>query len=181
MTSVRMSGVEIEDVRTMKAFRTLLKFSPATSTSLEAVDVGLINLAMAREFKNLLLFCPEPTESLVLLINDDIGCDGWELLAKAVQLRPGFVEKVSCCHDFLREARKEDMRVIWEAVGDVELVINDDRNWNFKREEGEKCWRRLAQVIILVRLFSQISLATKSQTLYFKALHVSASSPDHML
>ena len=36
-------------------------------------------------------------------------------------------------------------------------------------------------LIILVRLFSQISLATKSQTLYFKAKLVPASSPDHML
>ena len=38
------------------------------------------------------------------------------------------------------------MRVIWEIVGDVELV-HDPWNENFKRSDGEKAWRRLAQVM----------------------------------
>ena len=152
MTSVRIRGVHIEDVRTMMAFRSLLKFCPPTSTYLEGVDVDLNNLAMTQEFKNLLLFCPQPRRSLVLIVNSrpgygDIGYEGWALSAKAVLLRPGFVQMVSCCHHVLQEARKEDMRLIWEVVGDIELVNDDGWNWNFKREEGEKCWRRLAQVM----------------------------------
>ena len=40
------------------------------------------------------------------------------------------------------------MRVIWEVVGDVELVHHfKDWNENFKKRDGEKAWRKLAQVI----------------------------------
>ena len=66
----------------------------------------------------------------------DIGNEGWEFLAKTVQLRPGFVDHVSCCHHVLQEAKKEDMRVIWEIVGDIELV-HELGNENFKRRDGE--------------------------------------------
>ena len=40
------------------------------------------------------------------------------------------------------------MRVIWEVVGDVQLV-HQMGNENFKRRDGEKAWRRLAQVMDL--------------------------------
>ena len=155
MTSVRIRDIVIHDLRAMKAFRTVLQFSPATSTDLETMHVDLKNLAMVEEFRNLSLFCPEriPSEPLDLLINSrlehrDIGNKGWESLAKTVKLRPGFVHQVACCHHVLQEAKKEDMRVIWEVVGDVELVHDfEDWNENFKRRDGEKAWRRLAQVM----------------------------------
>ena len=38
------------------------------------------------------------------------------------------------------------MRVIWEVVGDVELV-HELGNENFKRRDGEKAWRRLSLVM----------------------------------
>ena len=155
MTSVRIRFIAIDDLRTMKAFRTVLQFSPATSTYLGTMNVDLSNLAMVEEFRNLLLFCPDhiPRDPLDLLVNSrlehrDIGNEGWEFLAKTVQLRPGFVDQVACCHHVLQEAKKEDMRVIWEVVGDVELVHHyEDWNENFKRRDGEKAWRRLAQVM----------------------------------
>ena len=37
------------------------------------------------------------------------------------------------------------MRVIWEVVGDIELV--HDWNENYKRRDGERAWRRLALVM----------------------------------
>ena len=46
----------------------------------------------------------------------------------------------------LQESSKEDMRVIWEVVGDIQLV-HEMGNENFKRRDGEKAWRRLAQVM----------------------------------
>ena len=76
----------------------------------------------------------------------DIGNEGWALLAKAVKLRPDFVTRISCCHHTLREARKEDMFVIWDVVGDVELVHEID-NVNFTRWSGHGAWRRLALVM----------------------------------
>ena len=63
-----------------------------------------------------------------------------------VLLRPGFVTKISCMQHVLQESTKEDMRVIWEVVGDVQLV-HEMGNENFKRRDGEKAWRRLAQVM----------------------------------
>ena len=76
--------------------------------------MDLRNVATIREFKNLLLFCPDLEESLVIILNskygdDDIGNEGWALFAKAVQLRPGFVTKISCMQHVLQESSKEDM------------------------------------------------------------------------
>ena len=153
MTSVRIFDIYLDDVTTMKAIRTVLQFCPAHSTYLETMTVDLQNLAMIEEFRNLLLFCPDriPRDPLHILVNsrpsyEDIGNEGWESLAKSVQLRPGFVEQVACCHHVLQEAKKEDMRVIWEVVGDVELV-HELGNENFKRRDGEKAWRRLSLVM----------------------------------
>ena len=153
VTSVEAGDFEISDATTLKAFRTLLQFCPAASTSLgEEIVVDLRNVAMIREFKNLLLFCPDLVEEpLVIILNsnygdDDIGNEGWQLFAKAVQLRPGFVTKISCMQHVLQESTKENMRVIWEVVKDIELV-HQFGNENFKRRDGEKAWRRLAQVM----------------------------------
>ena len=52
----------------------------------------------------------------------DIGNERWKCFAKAVQLRPGFVKQVSCVHHVLQETTKEDIRTIWEIVGDVQMV-----------------------------------------------------------
>ena len=46
----------------------------------------------------------------------------------------------------LQEAKKEDMRVIWEVVGDVELV-RELGNENFMKQNGDALWRRLVQVM----------------------------------
>ena len=46
----------------------------------------------------------------------------------------------------LQESSKEGMGVIWEVVGDVQLV-HQMGNENFKGRDGEKAWRRLAQVM----------------------------------
>ena len=78
--------------------------------------------------------------------HQEIGNEGWGLLAKAVALRPGFVERISCCHSVLQEATKEDMRLIWEVVGNHELV-HEMVNENFKIWDGKEAWRRLAVVI----------------------------------
>ena len=152
MTSVEIGDIEISDVTTLKAFRTLLQFCPAASTFLgDEIVVDLRNVAMIQEFKNLLLIFPEREESLYIMLNsnygdDDIGNEGWELFAKAIQLRPGFVKTISCMQHVLQEATKEDMRVVWEVVGDVQLV-HELGNENFKRRDGEKAWRRLALVM----------------------------------
>ena len=113
----------------------------------------LRNVVMIQEFENLLLFCSDLEEPLVIILNskygdDDIGNEGWALFAKSVQLRPGFVKKISCMQHVLQESVKEDMGVIWEVVGDVQLV-HQMGNENFKRRDGEKAWRRLAQVMDL--------------------------------
>ena len=46
----------------------------------------------------------------------------------------------------LQEAKKEDMRVTWEVVGDVELV-RELGNENFMKQNGDASWRRLVQVM----------------------------------
>ena len=69
-------------------------------------------------------------------------------VAKAVQLRPGFVESIICSHHVLQEAKMEDIRVVWEVVGDVELGHHlHDWNESLKWSDGEKAWERLVQII----------------------------------
>ena len=47
----------------------------------------------------------------------EIGNEGWELLAKAVQLRPGFVESIICSHHVLQEAKvKKHYSIISSCV-----------------------------------------------------------------
>ena len=53
------------------------------------------------------------------------------------------MKQVSCVHHVLQETTKEDIRTIWEIVGDVQMV--HDHNENFRRRDGEKAWRRLEQ------------------------------------
>ena len=74
------------------------------------------------------------------------GNEGWELLPKVVQLQPGLEERIRCSHHVLQEAKKEDMRVIWEVVGDVELV-HDLGKEKFEKQSGEGTWIRLVQVM----------------------------------
>merc|ERR1719209_210910 len=104
-------------------------------TRLDAITVDLNNLEMIQELRNLLLSCPHPIYDMDLTVSSCGGNEGWELLAKAVQLRPGLVQRIRCRHRELQEAKKEDMRVIWEVVGDVELV-HDLGNENFEKRNG---------------------------------------------
>ena len=151
MTSVEIIAFGIHNALAMRAFRIVLQFSPTASTYLEAMYVDIENLAMVQEFRNFLLICPEPREPLNLTIfaeRGEIGNEGWELLAKAVQLRPGFVESIICSHHVLQEAKMEDIRVVWEVVGDVELGhYLHDWNESLKWSDGEKAWERLVQII----------------------------------
>ena len=102
---------------------------------------------MKQEFRNLLLFCPHPREDLDLIVSGgDIGHEGWALLAKTVQLRPGFVERIRCRHRVQQEAKKEDMKVIWEVFGDIELV-HELGNGTYSKRNGDVLWRRLVQVM----------------------------------
>ena len=85
ITNVSIGEFEMADLRTMKAFRTLLQFCPAMGTHLEAITVDLNNLEMIQELRNLVLFCPHPTYDMDLTASSCGGIEGWELLAKAVQ------------------------------------------------------------------------------------------------
>ena len=73
---------------------------------------NLKKFAMVQGFKNLLLFCPQPLYEMDLKVNSsggEIGIEGWQLLENTVQLRPGFVENISCEHHVLRsEGGHED-------------------------------------------------------------------------
>ena len=165
MTSVDIRLVAIADLGSMKAFRTVLQFSPVTSTNLERIDIDIDNLAMAQELRNLVLICPQLKEPVVppwwcededipinvqCTIVSNIGQEGWQSLAKAVQLRPGFLEKITSPHHVMQEAKMEDVRVIWEIVGNVDLQheLHDwSENYNRRIEIAGTHWNRLVWII----------------------------------
>ena len=48
--------------------------------------------------------------------------------------------------DIGQEAKKEDMKVIWEVVEDVELVY-ELVNETYSKRNGDALWRRLVHVM----------------------------------
>ena len=88
-----------------------------------------------------------------------IGRGGWEALGNATQLQPGVVSRIVTTKPSLAEARKEDVKTIWEALSPAE------GSWGFdiyKTAEGHRgivrsgllCveksvddWRRLEQIL----------------------------------
>ena len=63
-----------------------------------------------------------------------IGEGGWEALGKATQLQPGVVGRIMTSKASLAEARKEDVKKVWEAVSPEGL-------WGFDIFSSEKVHR----------------------------------------
>ena len=78
--------------------------------------------------------------------------EGWKALAEGVRLHPGLLlGYFSVLKDGLDEARKEDIRVVWDALETgrvwVDLDHEKDEEEEIEKTEGEAGWNRLVQIM----------------------------------
>ena len=132
-----------------------------TSLSFSCVELGCKEGAEA--LKTLMQVGPEITEPyLEIAVPKAIGTEGWKALVEGMKLQPSL--RLNCfivLKDALDEAKKEDVRVIWEAVVDpsgrvsVDLDLEGlhgqpgDTFEEVEKTEGEAGWTRLAQILDL--------------------------------
>ena len=106
----------------------------------------------AEGFKVLMQSCPPKTIQLSNVDVEDLGPEGWGLLAEALQSHPGLLETVFIQKDALDNGSKEDLRVLWEALrpnGCVHVQAREE--WMFpiellQKEDGEAALIRLCQI-----------------------------------
>ena len=88
LTSIYFDCVELESKKGAAAFKTLMEVSPEITLT----GVGI-------------------------RVSEAIGVEGWKALAEGVRLHPGLLlGYFSVLKDGLDEARKEDIRVMWDAL-----------------------------------------------------------------
>ena len=90
----------------------------------------------------------------VLQVDVTVGQEGWQALARAVKANPNGVWRMEASKDSLVEARKEDVKDIWEAVRDIFIVwISDPEMWDgsgpdcLMEEKPEGTWEMLEQIL----------------------------------
>ena len=76
-----------------------------------------------------------------LILEGSIGAEGWAAVAEASTLAPGCVTFLTANHadsvDWMREARREDLRAIWDRMGGNKVVIVGGVRY-FLTEEGRR-------------------------------------------
>ena len=133
-------------------------------TSICFHNVSVESKESAEAFKTVMQASPEITFTHVgLEVRMPIGTEGWRALAEGVSLHPGLrFDAFYVLKAALDGARREDMRVIWEALEimteeeidgtmrggiSVELDPEKDDMEEIKKWKGEAGWSRLVQVM----------------------------------
>ena len=95
---------------------------------------------------------------LTLKVCGSVGREGWEMLARAMQANPSGVWRMEGSIEGLADARREDIKDIWEAVRDVFIVWDTDdemldgRGWRcLAAEKPGDTWTRLEQILDLTK------------------------------
>ena len=94
------------------------------------------NPKTAEAMSTLLQNCDPGHLNIGELSVDNIGADGWAMLAKALSTVPGCVLQIDASRRHAKEGRKEDIRTIWES-------IKWDWNGTFFKTDGEEGWKAL--------------------------------------
>lgn len=80
-----------------------------------------------------------------------LGKDGWNVLAEALKQKPNMVRMLETSKREMEEADKEDVKTIWESVGEggFEFNVALPRSGNYERvqKEDEGAWKRVEQIL----------------------------------
>ena len=115
-------------------------------------DLEIENKKSARAFSSLLQ--AQEVKMTNLKVAGDIGEEGWEVVARAMQTRPSAVSTVWTSKEGLEVGRKVDIKEIWEAVkrsffiSDTTVNMGeDDFFWSVRVEKPKHSWKRLEQIL----------------------------------
>ena len=115
-------------------------------------DLEIENKNSALAFSTLLK--AEEVKMTHLKVKGEIGEEGWQVVAKAMQTKPSAVSTVWTNKAGLEEGRKEDVRQIWEAVKRSFFISDtaanmgeDDFFWSVRVEKPKHGWTRLEQIL----------------------------------
>ena len=86
---------------------------------------------------------------------EPIGEEGWGLVAKALQTHFGLLSGVTASKDAYAGAKKDNMRVVWEALkrkGKLVVARNTPgavTGEDLLKQDGEAAWTRFCQILDL--------------------------------
>ena len=113
----RIESIEVGHLSEQVLFAIVARMSRQQEAAISIRICGSIEIESekgAQAFYTLMSNQVEPAIGLKVL--GSIGEGGWEALAKAMQLQPDVVGHVVTSKTGLEEARKEDIKNVWEAV-----------------------------------------------------------------
>ena len=115
-------------------------------------DLEIENKKGARAFSSLLH--AQEVKMTNLKVAGEIGEEGWQVVARAMQTRPSAVSTVWTSKEGLEVGRKVDIKEIWEAVkrsffiSDTTVNMGeDDFFWSVRVEKPKHSWKRLEQIL----------------------------------
>ena len=124
---------------------------PLTSIRIGKIDIS--SEEQADVFKTLMQAIPPTTMHLrELLVLGPIGPEGWKFLAEALQTHPGLLSWFFTTKDACNGAKREEMRLFWEALKPIGCLSVGTHSWfvggtDVWRYEGEAGWTRLWQIL----------------------------------
>lgn len=106
----------------------------------------------ARAFQTLMSGQVEQGDTFRLRVKGSLGDEGWEAVAKAIQLQPGLVRYISTSKACLAEGKKDDIKIIWDTVGLVGFVLHQSTSdvavgWDYDVTKPDDDWDRLEQIL----------------------------------
>ena len=87
----------------------------------------------------------------VLIVKGFIGEEGWEVVARAMQLQPHLVDFICTSKPFLAEGKKEDIKKIWDTVGLRRFALcrtpPESDDWDFTVVKPDDDWESLEKIM----------------------------------
>ena len=114
------------------------------------MDLNEITCSSKHQVENLLVLlknCQKLTLGVLHVTDKVDNAEAWTELAKAVELHPGECG-LSATRRALLVARRDDLKIIWEAVRSVEVTFSEaffsEGEVFIEKEEG---WARMEQLL----------------------------------
>ena len=142
LTSISIGQIDMSSKKQAEDFKTLMQAIPSMGPSSRSVQFG------------------------TLWVQEPIGPEGWELVGLALHTHHGLLSEVIARQDVYTGGKREDMRIVWEALKRKGFLIVDARGWiagkTLLKQDGEAAWTRLCQIL---------DLSTEEWAAQMKKLH----------
>ena len=115
-------------------------------------NIEILNDRCVRAFETIMQVQPSLSRPIGLWVVGHIGRGGWEVIAKVLRLQPDVVVKVVALKEDLGEARKDDIKDIWDSVGrgGFRIDLNEDGDFHEcvgKQNNQDKAWKRVEHIL----------------------------------